>query len=567
MPGIKGKDTAAVQDASLETTSISDASSSVHHSAKIVPINNTDNTSVLLTFSNTKPTLLVVVLTFVTSISGFLFGYDTGYISSALVAIGQDLDGHTLHNGQKELITSATSLGALIGAIFAGLFVDFLGRRPTIMGSNVLFIVGSAMQTGAHSVGVMMGGRFVMGIGVGIGSLTAPLFISEMAPSNMRGRLVVVNVLCITGGQLIAYAIGAGVEKVSQGWRILVGLSILPPTLQLVAFFFLPDTPRFYLMKNRVEEAKNVLLRIYPEVDEKLIDAKIQELIAINNEVPGDNFFKKIVNATKEIHTVPSNFRALLISCGLQGIQQFSSWNSLMYFSATIFQTVGFKNSTAVSIIIAGTNFVFTLVAFFAIDRIGRRRILLFSLPCMVAALVVCAIAFHFLNVDFSNSTAVIHSSGNGISGWGVVIIVAMICFAASYAIGIGNVPWQQSELFPQSVRGVGCAYCTGVNWGGSLIIAATFLTMMQNITPTGTFAFFAGLITVSWLLVFFMYPELSGLELEETQKVLTNGFNIKESERLAKERRRQAALAKDQINATFASEKKASPLQTLETV
>lgn len=521
-----------------------------------------ENSSVLLTFNNSGVSPIVIALTFVASISGFLFGYDTGYISSALVAIGKDLDGTELSYGQKELITSATSLGALIGAIFAGLFVDVVGRKPIIIFLNVLFIIGSAMQTGAHAVGVMMGGRLVMGVGVGIGSLTAPLFISEMAPSNLRGRLVVINVLCITGGQLIAYGIGAGVEKVNGGWRILVGLSLIPPFLQMVSFMFLPDTPRFYLLKGKHDSAKKTLLKIYPDVDEHLIDAKISELDRINKAVPGDSHFKKTWNAVKEIHTVPSNFRALVITCGMQGIQQFLSWNSLMYFSATIFQTVGFKNSTAVSIIIAGTNFVFTVAAFFIIDRVGRRKMLLYSMPGMIGALVLCSIAFHFLDIDFSNNSAIINTD-NGISGWGIVIIVAMIWFAASYAIGIGNVPWQQSEMFPQSVRGVGSGFATSTNWVGSLVIAASFLTMLENITPTGTFAFFAGLIFISYIGVYFMYPELSGLELEETQKVLTNGFNVKESVRLAKERKKQAAA----LELSCSNDKKVSSTEFVESV
>lgn len=517
------------------------SSSSEIDSHHVISLKEKDTSVEPLTLYS-DPNKFTLMLTFVASISGFLFGYDTGYISSALVSIGTDL-GHELSYGQKELITSATSLGALIGAIFAGMLADLVGRKPVLMGSNVLFVIGSAMQTGSHTVGLMMGGRFVMGVGVGIGSLCAPLFISELAPANFRGRLVILNVLAITGGQLIAYGIGAGLHHVNSGWRILVGLSIIPPILQLVAFIFLPDTPRYYLLKNKVVEAKKVLAEIYPDVDQLLIDAKIDELVSVNSEIPGSNAFVKTWNAVKAIHTVPSNFRALVISCGLQGIQQFSSWNSLMYFSGTIFQTVGFKNSTAVSIIIAGTNFVFTCVAFFTIDKVGRRRILTWSMPGMVISLAVCAIAFHFMDVKFENKNAVIETTG--ISGWGIVIIVAMICFAASYAIGIGNVPWQQSELFPQSIRGVGCSYATGVNWAGSLVIAASFLTMLQNITPTGTFSFFAGLIFVSWILVWFTYPELSGLELEETQLLLTGGFNVKASEKLAAERKKHANASK----------------------
>lgn len=510
-------------------------STSQEFDAVILPNNDEDNTSMLMAFHDAKPSVLVVVLTFVASISGFMFGYDTGYISSALVAIGTDL-GKVLTNGERELITSATSLGALIAAIFAGTFADIFGRKPVLLFSNILFVIGSGIQCGAHTLWQMIGGRFVMGFGVGVGSLIAPLYISESAPTKYRGSLVVFNVLAITGGQLIAYGVGAGLTHVNNGWRILVGLSIIPPVIQLVTFFFLPDTPRFLIMKGRYDEAAGVLKRTYKNADDELILMKVEELRSLNQEIDGKNALAKTWNAVRAVHSVPSNLRALIIACGLQGIQQFTGWNSLMYFSGTIFETIGFENSTAVSIIIAATNFVFTCVAFFIIDRVGRRRILMIGIPGMCASLVLCAIAFHFLNISFVDGDAVVPNSG--ISGWGIVVIISMILFAACYAIGIGNVPWQQSELFPQSVRGVGASYATATNWAGSLVIASTFLTMLENITPTGTFAFFAGLSFVSALFVYFCYPELSNLELEEVQQVLTGGFNIVASQKLAKQRR-----------------------------
>lgn len=191
----------------------------------------------------------------------------------------------------------------------------------------------------------------------------------------------------------------------------------------------------------------------------------------------------------------------MILACGLQGIQQFTGFNSLMYFSATIFETIGFHNATAVSIIIAATNFVFTGVAICIIDKVGRRRILLVGMPCMCASLVVCAIAFHFLDIDFGSGEII----SRGINGWGIVVIVGMILYVASYAIGIGNAAWVGVELFSDvNVRSIGAMYAAGTNWAGSMVIAATFLTMLENITPTGTFFFFAGLCCVAFFFVYF---------------------------------------------------------------
>lgn len=504
----------------------------------IKPVNDEDDTSVMITF-NQKISPFILVLTFTASISGFMFGYDTGYISSALVSIGTDLDGKLLTYGDKEIITAATSLGALISALFAGIAADMVGRKPCLMFSNVLFVIGGGLQIGAHTFWQMAAGRLLMGFGVGIGSLLAPLFISEIAPKHIRGRLTVVNSLWLTGGQLIAYGCGAGLNKVHNGWRILVGLSLIPTVIQFTCFLFLPDTPRYYVMKGEYEKAAKVLQRSYVNAPSDLIEKKIEELAALNHAVPGKNPVHKAWNTIKQLHTVPSNFRALIIGCGLQGIQQFCGWNSLMYFSGTIFQSVGFENSTAVSIIVAGTNFIFTIVAFFAIDKVGRRAILLIGLPGMMVSLVMCAVAFHFLNIKFVGGGQTEISNG-GFSSWGIVVIVFIMVYAAFYALGIGTVPWQQSELFPTSVRGVGTSYCTATNWAGSLIIASTFLTMLENITPTGTFSLFAGLAAVSTVFCYFCYPELSGLELEEVQTILSDGFNIKASKQLAKKRKKQ---------------------------
>ncbi|KAF6014470.1 hypothetical protein HII13_000815 [Brettanomyces bruxellensis] len=480
---------------------------------------------------------LIILLTLTASISGFMFGYDTGYISSALVSIGGDL-GKTLSYGEEEYITAATSLGALIASILSGVLGDYFGRRPILMLSNILFVIGAIVQCAAHSVWMMISGRLVMGFGVGIGSLLAPVFISELAPRKYRGRLVIINCFGTTGGQLVAYAIGAGLSRIKNGWRAAVGISMFPPLLQFLAFlFFLPDTPRFLVMKGRISQAHGILMKIYPDATEEQVNSSIKELQELNRALPGGNVLQRLWYGAKLLHTSGPAFRALFITCGMQALQQFTGFNSLMYFSATIFKAVGFKDSTAVSIIVAATNFIFTVVAFFIIDKVGRRRLMLTSLYGMLAFLVLNSVAFHFLDITFHGSDAIVNSSDS--HTWGIVIIIAMIGYVASYAVGCGNVPWQQGEMFPQAVRALGSSYATATNWTGSLVISATFLTMLQNISPTGTFALFAGLTLLSIIFILLFFPELSGMSLEESQKVLTGGFHIRESMKIAKMRKK----------------------------
>ncbi|RCK67162.1 Myo-inositol transporter 2 [Candida viswanathii] len=501
-----------------------------------------EETSIQISEADARPSKMVLILTLASSISGFMFGYDTGYISSALVQVGTDLSNKILTNGEKELITSATSLGALIGAVIGGILANLIGRRKVLLGSNVIFVVGTIIQLASKTVWTMIVGRFILGWGVGIASLIAPLMISELAPAQYRGRLIVTNVMFITGGQLVAYFINWGLTRVAHGWRVSVGLCMVPPVLQFVLFWFLPDTPRYYVMNNEIDKAKKVIRQVHIEPSEAFVDATIDEMVTSNSTVPGKNPLQKAWESIKIIHTTPGNFRALILACGLQGIQQFTGFNSLMYFSATIFETIGFHNATAVSIIIAATNFVFTGVAICIIDKVGRRRILLVGMPCMCGALIVCAIAFHFLDIDFGSGTII----SRGISGWGIVVIVGMILYVASYAIGIGNAAWVGVELFSDvNVRSIGAMYAAATNWAGSMVISATFLTMLENITPTGTFSFFAGLCFISFFFVYFLLPDTAGLELEETTDFLANGFNVKQASQLSKERKKHSKFAK----------------------
>lgn len=510
-------------------------------SAKSPVVNKNTETlenSTLMLKENRCPSRLVIILTLASSISGFMFGYDTGYISAALVQVGTDLLGRVLTTGDKSFITSATSLGALFGALLGGVAANLIGRKRVLLGSNVIFVVGTIIQLAAQTVWTMIAGRFVLGWGVGAASLIAPLMLSELAPSKYRGRLIVTNCIFITGGQLIAYLINWGLTRVDHGWRVSVGLCMVPAVLQLGLFLFLPDTPRFYVIRGDAETAKRVLLRVETQMLEAHADAVVHDMVASNSTVPGSPLMQ-IWNSIKLCHTNPANLRALILACGLQGIQQFTGFNSLMYFSTTIFETIGFENATAVSIVVAGTNFVFTLVALCIIDIVGRRRILLCAIPGMCVALVVCAIAFHFLGVTFGESNEILVLT-TGISGWGIVVIIGMVLFVACYAIGIGNSAWTGVELFSDvNVRSVGGMYATATNWSGSLVISSTFLTMLRNITPTGTFAFFAVLCLLSFLFVYFLLPEVAGLELEETSAMLEQGFNVKTASALSRERKK----------------------------
>ncbi|KAL4248633.1 major facilitator superfamily protein [Abortiporus biennis] len=482
-----------------------------------------------------RTTWFVWLLVACTSISGLLFGYDTGVISGALVTIGSDLGPAELSSGQKELITSATTLGALLGGLVAGILSDFLGRRPVLGIADIIFIGGAIGQAVCHTVWSMIGCRFIIGVGVGLAACVAPLYIQELSPTRLRGRMVVLNVVAITGGQVVAYGIDAAFENVHSGWRWMVGLGAVPAAIQCFFLFFLPESPRILIRRGNVNAARAVMRRVYARATTEQIDLKVKVLnAAVKRSV-------EIANTTTLIERIgsilrnPVNRRALIVSCGLQAQQQLSGFNTLMYYSATLFKEIGFDQPTAVGLIVSGTNFVFTLFALKYIDIIGRRKIMIFSAPGMVIGMTLASIAFHYLTLK---------TGGNLIDGtqysntWSAIVLLAMIFYVASYATGLGNVPWQQGELFSLDVRGIGTSFATTTNWAMNLLIGSTYLSLMDRITPAGAFGFYAGLCLLGWIFDLICFPETAGLSLEEVQLVFQNGFGIKESEKLRKEKR-----------------------------
>lgn len=212
-----------------------------------------------------------------------------------------------------------------------------------------------------------------------------------------------------------------------------------------------------------------------------------------------------------------------------------------MYFSATIFSSLGFHSPTLTSLSVALTNFVCTLIALLIIDHFGRRRILLLSIPVMVVGLVACSVAYECLGgPDVGAERFRIKADGGAQSPWAIVILVAVIIYVCGYAIGLGNIAWQQSELFPLSVRSLGSGLATATNWGSNFVVGLTFLPMMQYLTPAWTFAIYAGVCVVGWICAWKIYPETKGLELEDVRNLLKESYGVQESLRRGKIRKAQ---------------------------
>ncbi|KAK4949884.1 hypothetical protein LTR10_011726 [Elasticomyces elasticus] len=496
-------------------------------------------------------------LTVAACVSGLLFGYDTGVISSTLVSIGTDLSSRHLTNLDKGLITSSTSFFALVASPTAGTLADTVGRKNIILFSDALFIFGALWQAFTSSVWGMILGRSVVGFAIGGASLIVPLYIAELAPSHLRGRLVTVTLLFITGGQVIAYLVGWAFSTMPGGWRWMVGLGAAPATAQIAMLVFMPETPRFLAKVQKEAEARAVLAKVYRGMLPDTSDLVAETMSAIKKEMLEEEEAQvqlKSTNSTSVIpptlHSLllhPPHARALTITCILQGLQQLCGFNSLMYFSATIFQRLRFSSPTLTSLSVAGTNFLFTIAAFNLIDRIGRRRILLITIPLMVLALLLCATAFSFVEAPQQHQVKAPENNAETIPDTrlpAIGILVAILLYVSTYAMGLGPVPWQQSELFPLSVRSLGSGLATATNWGCNTIVGLTFLPMMDLLTPTWTFVSYALVCLLGWLIIWHIYPETMGLGLEQVGELLKDGWGVKKSmDRLKAARRSTRAL------------------------
>ncbi|GAA5861797.1 hypothetical protein JCM3774_001305 [Rhodotorula dairenensis] len=541
-PGLALSKSASVQSTSsgeVDYTKPSNKAALKHISQSSLEVDE----SVVRAEGEDRTTAFVWWLVIAAATGGLLFGYDTGVIGGALVHkdINEDLRRYPLSSGNKELLTSATTLGALLAGFSSGILADYIGRKLVIGLADIIFIVGAVMQAvayGPNSYWIVAVGRLIIGFGVGFASLVVPLYIGELAPTSLRGRLVTLNVVAITFGQVVAYCINLAFQDVHQGWRYMVGLGAVPPFLQLCMLGYLPESPRYLLRHDKREATLDIMRKIYPFAAEEQIQLKVEVIsksVKLNMSHHGS-----FIQTWKRLHLNGPNFRALVVACGLQGIQQFCGWNTLLYYAPTLFKSVGFSNSLVIGLVISIVNFVFTLFALYIIDRVGRRRIACITIPGMCAALILAAVGFHFLTLHTGGK---LPDNGVGVDEkWAPVILTAVLVYAAFYATGIGNLPWNQAELFEMNVRGLGTALSTSSNWGSNLVIGSTFLSLIDRITAAGAFGFYAGLCFLGSVFVYFLYPEVAGLSLEETREVFQNGFGIKKAERMRAQKQRALA-------------------------
>lgn len=485
---------------------------------------------------DTKLGIYSIIVVCASAVGGILFGFDTAIISSCLLFINQDL-GHVLSSFEKELITAVTSITALIGAVSAGYLSDKFGRRNTLALCCLVFII-SAIQMGvAHSVFQLVAGRAVVGVAVGGASMVVPVFISEVAPSNIRGMLLAVNSISTTGGQLIAYLVANGLKNVENNWRYSFLVSGIPPFLFLLAVKFIPESPRYSIIKGQTQQAEDALSRIYPYAEPDQVQDRIFSIqVDVNNAKQLYNVpFWEVIKSKK------STQNALLTGSILMAIQQCVGFNAFMYYSATIFKNLGFEDPIFASISIALTNFLFSFFPLFLVDKVGRRKMLLRTVWILAVALAIASAVYSVAPENHPEAEA-------GVSTSNVIASIAIILYVAGYASGLGTVPWSSVEFLPLEARAIGGTIITCCNWSTNSIISFTYLTLMDKLSPGFTFGFFGIICLLSWLWIYMSYPDVSGIPLEEISKIFDNGVDIKLADELRNKHEAHKRISFSQI-------------------
>lgn len=433
---------------------------------------------------------------------------DVGVMSGAIIFIQEDLK---ISEIQEEVLVGILSIVSLLGSLAGGKTSDGIGRKRTIALASIVFQSGAAIMSLAPSFRVLMIGRLLAGIGIGFGVMIAPVYIAEISPSISRGSLTSFPEIFVNIGILLGYIsnyVFSGLP-VHINWRIMLGVGILPSVFIGFALFVIPESPRWLVMQNRIEEARSVLAKTYDnerEVEDRLAEIQAAARVAEAENYKGKDVWREMLNPT------PTVKRMLITGCGIQCVQQISGTDAAVYYSPTIFKDAGMKGNNellAATVAVGFTKTMFILVAIFLIDKLGRKPLLYISTIGMTFCLFCLSFTLTFL--------------GDGQLGIGLALL--FVCAnVAFFSIGIGPVCWVlSSEIFPLRLRAQASSLGAVGNRVSSGIICMSFLSTSRAITVGGTFFVFFIISALSVGFVHTCVPETKGKSLEQIEMLFQN--------------------------------------------
>jgi len=428
----------------------------------------------------------------VAAISGFLFGFDTAVINGALVFLQRQF---SLTSFQTEIAASSLLLGCLIGAAGAGKLSDKLGRRKSLMSAALLFTLSAIGSACSNSFGGFSTARFIGGLAIGLASALTPMYISEVAPRNSRGRLVSLNQLAIVIGILIAYLTNWRLAELGQqSWRWMFGVAVIPSVGFLLGLLFIPESPRWLITKGRRVEAHAVLAKIAGVAEAPNELAVIEDAVAEESSGPGELLS-------------PGMRTRLFVAVALAVLEQICGINTVLYYGSILF-TAHFHGQSAgaaigANVMVGLVNLLCTIAAMFFIDRWGRRGLFLVSSAGMAIFLVILSFSLRAPHIS------------------PIVIFGSVLLYVAFFAVGLGPGVWVYiAEIFPTRVRGQATSLATAALWTACLAVTMTFLSTVERLGMPAAFLLYALLSLVTFFFVWKWVPETRGKSLEEIQEM-----------------------------------------------
>ena len=429
------------------------------------------------------------------AIGGMLFGYDIGVISGAENLLKS---GFHLSSGTEELAVAAVLIGAAIGGVIGGPMANRFSRRYTLLVMAILYAIGAILTAISFDLASFVAFRIITGIAVGASSLVVPMYIAEMAPVRIRGGLVILQQLAISGGILISYLLDYAFDSAGWGWRPMFAAAVLPATALAIGMLAMSHSPRWLGMHDRWDDASAVLERINPQEKKQELD-----LLRRNVQESAETSWRELLH--------PGMRGALIAGVGLAIFQQFVGPNTVLFYTPTIFGYAGVTGNPLIPTIYVGAVlFVFVLPTIAFVDVVGRKMLFYLGLVGMGSMLVLLGVAF-----------------GVGAKSWGFGVVAILLIYVACYSLSISPLFWLMSaEVFPNRLRGAGASASTVANWSANLLITVTFLSLIGAVGKSWTFWIYAIFAALAIVFIWRFVPETRGRRLESIDRYWTEGRN-----------------------------------------
>lgn len=445
---------------------------------------------------------IIYKATLVASVGGLLFGYDTAVISGA---IGFMKIYYQLSDVMTGWVASCALLGCIVGAMYSGKLSDYVGRKKVLMLSGFLFTISSVGTAIAPNLWIFVLFRIIGGMGIGIASMLSPMYISEMAPAGIRGRLISIFQLGIVSGILIIYFVNAYIAgihneswNISTGWRWMFGSGIIPSVIFVLLLLTVPESPRWLAGQRRNTEA----LEILSQINGKAIAQ--QELESINESLKDETPFS--FSDVRE----PKVKRALGIGILLAVFSQITGINAIMYYAPEIFKATGVGSDSAFiqTILVGIINVIFTFVAIRYVDQWGRKKLLLLGISGMSICLFIVGLAFYSQQQ-------------------GYLVLIAILGYIASFAMSLGPLTFVViAEIFPTKARATAMSVATFFLWAAVFLVSQTFPVLIGSIGNAYTFWLYMLVAVIAFLFIWKRIPETKGKTLEEIENTWQENKN-----------------------------------------